>query len=280
VWQPLRPLPRGQRLGRAEHGDPQLLRGVEGHRRAQQRAHQRPAPPDVVAGDLHAGEGAQVHGRGQVALHPMGHEQAVQRRGRHRVEQLDRRRVRGDQRQRQRLRRDAVPDVQEVHVLRRPLPHSGALLGHGGQSSRVRMGPGLRGPLGRGGLPSGRTDLVEVAEVLPAAAGCLALPLSALAGDAHRDEAQRCQQEHRAGDQAAWPGLACCHEHDGPDAAQHRQRSHQDGAAALVRLDLRRGLQHQLAGGGDGRVQARPAAQSRRHVTSTRMAAARAPPTA
>ena len=113
--QPLHPVPVGEVLLRGEHRDDEVLGGVEGGRRADQRPGQR-AGRLLGAADLDPVEGAQVDRGGQVGLEPVHDEQPVQRGRGGRVDLVDGRALGRHQLERERLRAHAVPDVQEAGV--------------------------------------------------------------------------------------------------------------------------------------------------------------------
>ena len=114
--------------------------------------------------------------------------------------------LRRDQLERQRLRAEAVAHVQEVGVARTVLPHAGALLGQRGQRGRLGVVPGQRPALLVGGVAGDLADVGEVAEVLGARAGDLLRALLPLPVDLHDDEAERGEEEHAGGDEAAGRG--------------------------------------------------------------------------
>ena len=202
VREPLDPVPVGEVLLGAEHRDDQLAGGVEGGRRADDRAGERPR---LLLGpaDLDAVEGPQVDARGQVGLDPVHHQQPVQGRRRRGVDLVDRRAVGRHQVDRQGLGAEAVAHVQEVRVPGRVLPHPRPLLGQGGQRRRLGVVPAQRPALLVGGLAGDLADPGEVAEVLRPGAGDLLGALLPLPVELDDDEAERREQEHAGGDVAA-----------------------------------------------------------------------------
>ena len=174
-----------------------------------------------------------------------------------------RRGLRRDQLERQRLGAHAVPDVQEARVGRGALPDARAL----GRDARERRGLGMP-PAERAALPAGRLadqrahvrEVVEVRRPRPVLLlGALpALPVQLRheepeAGDeeqARREVAAAALLPARAGDQ-----------HDRAEAAEHRDRVHQEAAGRVVRLDPGWRLEHELPRGEVGLVE--PAAVQR-----------------
>ena len=248
VGQPLEPVPVGQVALAREHGDDEVLGGVEGRGRADQRPGHR-AGRLLVAADLDPVEGAQVDARGQPGLEPVHDEQPVQRGRRGGVDLVDRGALRRHELERERLGAHAVPHLEEVGVARSVLPDAGALLGDRGQRGRRRVVPGQRAALLVGGLAGDLADVGEVAQVLRARAGHLLGALLPLPVELHDDEAERREEEHARGEVAAPAGRAHRrHQHDRAEAAQHRDRVHEHAAGALVGLDLGRRLEHDLTG--------------------------------
>ena len=266
VGQPLQPVPVGQVVVGAEHRDREVLGVVERRRRADHRAGQGPRRV-LLAGQLDPVEGPQVDRGGQVRLHPVHDQQPVQRRGRGRVHLVDRRAVRRHQLERERLRGQAVAHVQEVLVARRVLPEPHPVLGQRRQRGRVRVVPGQRRALLVGGVAGHLADVREVLEVLRAGAGQLLGALLPGPVDLHHDEADRGEQEHARGDHharvaAAAGGLAHARDqHDGADAAEHRDGGHQRVAGTFVRLQLGRCLELDLPAGHLRRVEPLSAAE-------------------
>ncbi len=251
VGQPLDPVPVGEVLLRAEDRDDELVGVVEGGGRQDHRAG-RGAGLVLGTADLDAVEGAQVDGGRQVGLHPVHDEEPVERRRGGRVDLVDGRALRRDQLGRQRLGAQAVAHVHEVGVARAVLPQAGALLGQRREGGGLGVVP-VEGPaLLLGGVARHLADVGEVAEVLRARAGHLLRPLLTLPVDLHDDEAERGEEEHAGREEAAGLVGAAAHgrhEHDRAEAAEHRDRVHQDAAGALALLDLRRRLEDDLAPG-------------------------------
>ena len=181
--------------------------------------------------------------------------------------------LRRDQLQRQRLRAESVADVEEVVVARAVLPQAGALLGQRRQRGRLGVVP-LQGPaLLVGCVARDLADVGEVAEVLGARAGDLLGPLLTLPVDLHDDEAERGEEEHAGGEEAAGAVGAAAHrrdEHDRAEAAEHRDGVHQDAAGALALLELRRRLQDDLTAGHLRLVEPLPASQCSAHASPSR----------
>ena len=117
VGEPLDPVPVGEVGLGAEDGDHELVGVVEGGGRADHRAGRR-AGVLLGTAELDPVEGAQVDRRGQVGLQTVYDEEPVQRGRGRRVDLVDRGALRRDELERQRLRAEAVADVQEV--ARRP----------------------------------------------------------------------------------------------------------------------------------------------------------------
>ncbi len=252
VRQPLQPVPVDEvALGR-QHRDHEVLGGVERGGGADHRPRQA-ADRVLLAAQLDPVEGAQVDAGGQVGLQPVDDEQPVEGGGARRVDLVDGRALRRDQLGRQRLGAGAVADLQEVLVGAGVLPDPRPLLGQRGQRGRVGVVPGEGPALLVGRLARHLADVAEVAEVLGAGAGDLLGPLLPLPVDLHHDEAERGEEEHAGGDVAA-AGVGARlaghrrDQHDGAEAAEHRDGVHHDAAGALVLLDLGRRLQHDLAG--------------------------------
>ena len=202
-----------------------------------------------VAAELDAVEGAQVDRRRQVGLEAVHDEEPVQGGRGGRVDLVHRRALRRHQLQRQRLRAQAVAHVQEVVVGRGVLPQPGAVLGQRGQRGGLGVVPVERPPLLVGGVARDLADVAEVAQVLGARAGDLLRTLLTLPVDLDDDEAERGEQEH-AGREEAAALVGAAHrrdEHDGAEAAEHRDGVHQHAAGALALLQLGRRLQHDLA---------------------------------
>ena len=193
-------------LGR-EHRDHQVLGGVERRRRAEHRPGQRPGRL-LRAAQLDPVEGPQVDAGRQVGLQPVDDEQPVQRRGGGRVDLVDGGALGRDQLQGQRLRADAVPDVQEVGVGAAVLPHPGPLLRQRGQGGRLGVVPGQGPPLLVGGLARHLAHVGEVAQVLRARAGDLLRPLLPLPVQLDDDEAEGREEEHAGRDVAATAGAS------------------------------------------------------------------------
>ena len=204
-----------------------------------------------VAAELDAVEGAQVDRRRQVGLQAVHDEEPVQGGRGGRVDLVDRRALRRHQLERQRLRAQAVADVQEVVVGRGraptggcgPRPATGSAAGSGWcqLSARRCWSAASRATL---------RMLAEVAEVLGARAGDLLRTLLTLPVDLDDDEAERGEEEHAGREEAAALVGAAAHrrdEHDRAEAAEHRDGVHQHAAGALALLELRRRLQHDLA---------------------------------
>ena len=269
VGEPLDPVPVREVLLRAEHRDDQLVGVLEGGGRADHRAGGR-ADLLGVAAQLDAVEGAQVDRGGQVGLEAVHHQQAVERGRGSRVDLVDGCALRWHQLQRQRLRAQAVADVEEVVVGGGVLPQAGAVLGEGGQRGRLGVVPVERAALLVGGLAGDLADVAEVAEVLSARAGDLLRALLPLPVDLHDDEAERGEEEHAGREEAAGAVAAAAHrgdEHDRAEAAEHRDGVHQDAAGALAVLQLRRGLEHDLAARHLWLVEPLAAPQCRAHAS-------------
>ena len=279
VGQPLQPVPVDQVALGGEHRDHEVLGGVEGGRGADHGAGQGPGRL-VLAADLDPVERAQVDAGRQVGLQPVHDEQPVERRGGGGVDLVDRGALRRHELRRQRLRARPVPHVQEVVVPAGVLPDPGPILGEGRQRGRLGVVPGERATLLLGGVAGDRADVGEVAQVLRARSGDLLGALLPLPVELHDDEAERGEEEHARRDVAAAGvgALLAGHrgdEHDRAEAAEHRDGVHQDAAGALVLLDLRRWLEHDLAGRQLRLVEPRPP-QRGAHVTSS-TATTRAP---
>ena len=135
-------------------------------------------------------------------------------------------------------------------VAGRVLPDPRALLGQGGQRGRLGVVPGQGPALLVGGLAGDLADPGQVAEVLRAGAGHLLGALLPLPVELDDDEAEGGEQEHPGGDVAAAAAGPAHggHEHDRPEAAEHRDGVHQHAAGALGLLDLRRRLELDAAG--------------------------------
>ena len=114
-----------------------------------------------VAAHLDPVERAQVDAGRQVGLHPVHDEQPVQRRRGGRVDLVDRGALRRHQLERQRLRAEPVPHVQEVVVAAGVLPDPGPLLGEGRQRGRLGVVPGQRATLLVGGVAGDRRMLAR-----------------------------------------------------------------------------------------------------------------------
>ena len=152
------------------------------------------------------------------------------------------------------------------------LPDPGALVGEGRQRGRVGVVPGERPALLVGGLAGDLADVGEVAQVLRARAGHLLRALLTLPVQLDDDEADGGEEEHAGGDQAA-AAVGLAHrrdQHDRPEAAEHRDGVHEHAAGALVGLDLRRRLEHELPGRHLRRVHPRAAQRRRQRVPSCR----------
>ena len=185
VREPLQPVPVREVLLGREDRDREVLGGVERRRRAEHRPGQgprgllRPAQLDPV-------EGPQVDAGRQLRLQPVDDEQPVQRRRGGRVDLVDGGALRRDQLQGQRLRADAVPDVQEVGVGAAVLPHPGPLLRQRGEGGGLGVVP-VQGPsLLVGGLPGHLAHVGEVAQVLRAGRRSPAGRAASAAGPAGR----------------------------------------------------------------------------------------------
>ena len=269
VGQPLHPVPVGEVLLGGEHRYLEVVRRLERRGAADHRPGERPR---LLLGpaDLDAVEGPQVDRRRQVGQQPMDHKQAVQRRRRRRVDLVDDRRLGCDQVERERLRAQPVADVEEARVGGVVLPDPGPLLGQRRQRARRGVLPGQRAALLVGGLAGHLAHVGEVAQVLGPRTRQLLGALLALPVDLHDDEADGGEQEHARGEVAAATARRAAdagHEHDGAEAAEHRDGVHHDAAGTFVLLELRRRLEHDLARGHLGPVQP-PAPKRGAHCSS------------
>jgi hypothetical protein len=116
------------------------------------------------------------------------------------------------------------------------------------------VAPGQGAALLVGGLAGHAAYVAEVAEVLGARPRHLLRALFPLPVDLHDDEAERGEEEHAGGDEAAAAATPARtrhrrHQHDRAQAAEHRDGVHHHARRALVGLDLRRRLEHQLSAG-------------------------------
>ena len=137
VRQPLEPVPLLARVRPGEGGDDERVGRVHERGVDDERAGERPGRTGL-AGDLDARPGRQRDRRREPVLHAVGREQAVQSRGRDRVELGQRRGLGGFEGEAQRLRRRAHADVEEVLVLGQALPDAALLLGEQGERRRAR----------------------------------------------------------------------------------------------------------------------------------------------
>ena len=248
VGEPLDPVPVREVVLGAEDRDHELVRVVEGGGGADHGAGRR-AGVLLGAAELDPVEGPQVDRCRQVGLETVYDEEPVQRgRGRG-VDLVDRGALRGISSSDSGWAAQAVADVQEVVVARTVLPQAGAVLGQRRERGRLGVVPDQRPALLVGGVARDLADVGEVAEVLGAGAGDLLRALLTLPVDLHDDEAERGEEEHAGREEAAGAVAASAHrrdQHDRAEAAEHRDRVHQDAAGALVLLQLRRRLQHDL----------------------------------
>ncbi len=248
VRQPLHPVPVGEVVLGGQHREDEVVGGVEGRRRADHRPRQR-ARLLGVAADLDPVEGLQVDRGREVGLQPVHDQQPVQRGRRRRVDVVDRRALGRHQLEGQRLGAQAVADLEEQGVGGPDLPDPRPLLGERRQRGRVGVVPGERAALLARGLAGHGADVGEVAEVLGAGAGDLLVALLPLPVDLDDDEAERGEEEHARGDEAAAAATGAAHggdQHDRAEAAEHRDGVHHHAGGALVGLDGGRRLEDQL----------------------------------
>ena len=140
--------------------------------------------------------------------------------------------------ERQRPAAHAVPHLEELSVGDRVLPDPRPFVGERGQGRRLGVLPEHGNTLLGGRVAGDPPDRAEVAEVLGAGAGDGPGALLPLPVELDDDEAERGEQEHARGHEAASlpAGRGAAHrrdEHDRAEAAEHRDRVHQHAAGVL-----------------------------------------------
>ena len=203
VGEPLHPVPVGEVLLGAEHGDHELVGVLEGGRRADHRPRGR-ADLLVVAAQLDAVEGAQVD-RGRQVAAGAGARPAAGAAPRRRPGRPGRRARSPAAPARGRAAASTGRSARAGSCRRTPVCSHSRVRSSAreGRADGLGVVPVERPALLVGGVAGHLADVAEVAEVLGARAGDLLGALLPLPVDLHDDEAERGEEEHAGGQEAA-----------------------------------------------------------------------------